>query len=404
MTLATVQKAEAAHLIPTYERYPVLLTHGRGVYLWDASGKRYLDLLSGIGVNGLGHTHPAVKKAIVKQAGKMLHTSNLFFHEYQAELAAKLTKISGLDRAFFTNSGTEAIEGALKIARAYAQVHNKNGSGPKWRIIALDNSFHGRTYGALSVTGQKKYRAPFEPVVPGVKFVKLNDVADLEKKFDHTVCAILVEPIQGEGGIRPLTQEFLQRARELTKKSGALLIADEIQSGLGRTGKWFAYQHVGIQPDVVALAKPIAGGLPLGSILASSEAATAFHPGMHGTTFGGGPLTSAVAVAVLNTIEKDGLMKNAVTVGNYFRGRLDELAAKHKFVHEIRSKGLMIGVELDSPEKAKTVVKEALAKGVILNRTNDTVLRFLPPFILQKKHVDEAMKVIAPIFSRLEAK
>ena len=276
MTLATVQKAEAAHLIPTYERYPVLLTHGRGVYLWDANGKRYLDLLSGIGVNGLGHTHPAVKKAIVKQAGKMLHTSNLFFHEYQAELAAKLTKISGLDRAFFTNSGTEAIEGALKMARAYAQVHNKNGSGPKWRIIALDNSFHGRTYGALSVTGQKKYRAPFEPVVPGVKFVKLNDVADLEKKFDHTVCAVLVEPIQGEGGIRPLTQEFLQRARELTKKSGALLIADEIQSGLGRTGKWFAYQHMGIQPDVVALAKPIAGGLPLGAILASSEAATGF--------------------------------------------------------------------------------------------------------------------------------
>ncbi len=306
MTLATVQKAEAAHLIPTYERYPVLLTHGRGVYLWDANGKRYLDLLSGIGVNGLGHTHPAVKKAIVKQAGKMLHTSNLFFHEYQAELAAKLTKISGLDRAFFTNSGTEAIEGALKIARAYAQVHNTNGSGPKWRIIALDNSFHGRTYGALSVTGQKKYRAPFEPVVPGVRFVKLNDVADLEKKFDHTVCAVLVEPIQGEGGIRPLTQEFLQRARELTKKSGALLIADEIQSGLGRTGKWFAYQHVGIQPDIVALAKPIAGGLPLGAILASSEAAAAFHPGMHGTTFGGGPLTSAVAVAVLNTIEKDG--------------------------------------------------------------------------------------------------
>jgi acetylornithine/N-succinyldiaminopimelate aminotransferase len=404
MTLATVQKAEAAHLIPTYERYPVLLTHGRGVYLWDANGKRYLDLLTGIGVNGLGHTHPVVKKVIVKQAGKMLHTSNLFFHEYQAELASKLTRISGLDRAFFTNSGTEAIEGALKIARAYAQVHNTNGSGPKWRIIALDNSFHGRTYGALSVTGQKKYRAPFEPVVPGVKFVKLNDVADLEKKFDHTVCAVLVEPIQGEGGIRPLTQEFLQRARELTKKSGALLIADEIQSGLGRTGKWFAYQHVGIQPDVVALAKPIAGGLPLGAILASSEAATAFHPGMHGTTFGGGPLTSAVAVAVLNTIEKDGLMKNAVTVGNYFRSRLDELAAKHNFVREIRSKGLMIGVELDSPEKAKAVVKEALAKGVILNRTNDTVLRFLPPFILQKKHVDEAMKVIAPIFSSLEGK
>ena len=267
MSLASVMRAEAALLLPTYDRYKVLLRKGRGVYVYDDAGRAYLDLLAGIGVNALGHGHPAVRKALVQQSEKLIHVSNLFYHDYQSELARRLTSISGFDRAFFCNSGTEAWEAALKFSRSYARTQSKNGNQPAWRFLALENSFHGRTFGSLSTTATLKYREPFEPLVPGVRFVRANDVRDLERKFDLTVCAIGIETIQGESGIRPITREFLQAARGLASRYGALLVIDEIQCGLGRTGRWFAYQHHGIKPDMVTVAKPIAGGLPLGALL-----------------------------------------------------------------------------------------------------------------------------------------
>jgi acetylornithine/N-succinyldiaminopimelate aminotransferase len=396
--LASVMSAEAALLVPTYDRFPVLFTHGRGMYLYDADGKKYLDLLSGIGVNALGHQHPAIRKALTQQAAKLLHISNLFYHEFQAELAKRLTKLSGLDRAFFCNSGTEAWEGALKLARAYARKKSKSGK-PAWRILALEHSFHGRTFGSLSTTETKKYRAPFEPLVPGVKFVKFNDVADLKKKFDSSVCAIGLEPLQGEGGIHLLSQEFMKTARALTRKSGALLLADEIQCGLGRTGKNFAFQHFGITPDIVTVAKPLASGLPLGAILTTQAVATMFSPGMHGTTFGGGPLACAVALAFLDVLERESMLQHISSVGGYFKAKLGALQARHACIKQVRGVGLMLCIELDSADLAKAVVKQMLAQGVIINRTHDTVLRFLPPYIIENKHVDQGIKVLNAVLT-----
>ncbi len=396
MSLAAVRRAEAALLIPTYDRLPVLFRRGRGAYLYDEKGRAYLDFLTGIGVNALGHGHPAIRRALVQQGQRLLHVSNLFYHDYQAALARKLTKISGLDRVFFTNSGTEAIEGALKLARAYARLNNSNGRKPRWRLLALDNSFHGRTFGALAATGQAKYRAPFLPLMPGVRFVRFNDVRDLEKQFDSSVCAVLLEPIQGEGGIQPLSPAFLKRARALTRQHNAVLIADEIQCGLGRTGRWFAYQAYGVQPDIVTVAKPLAAGLPLGAILATERAARAFHPGMHGTTFGGGPLTCAVALAFLETIEREHLLANVRRMGNYFRSRLEELQQRYDFIRTVRGMGLMLAMDLTFP--GKEVVKQALAKGVIINCTHNTVLRFLPPYIIEPRHVDKVISVLNSIF------
>ena len=392
MNLATLARSEAKVLLPTYDRQPVFFTKGRGVYLWDADGKRYLDFLSGIGVNALGHGHPAIQSTLKRQAGRLIHVSNLFFHEFQSELAKRLTKISGLDRAFFCNSGTEAWEGALKLARSYARVRNSNGHKAKWRILALENSFHGRTFGSLATTGQAKYRHPFAPLVPGVGFVAFNDVNDLKRQFDASVCAICLETIQGEGGINPLSPEFFQLARELTSKSGALLLLDEIQCGLGRTGRYFAYQHYGVQPDVVTVAKPLAAGLPLGAILTTNRVAMAMHPGMHGTTFGGGPLSCAVAISFLETL--DDLLDHVQQIGAYFRAQLESLAAKHSSVREVRGLGLMLGIDLDSPDTAKVVVQKLLSEGIIINRTHETVLRFLPPYIVQKKHVDEVIHAL----------
>lgn len=392
MNLAAVASAEDKLLLPTYERQRVLFTRGKGVYLWDSRGKKYLDFLSGIGVNALGHGHPAIQRVLKKQAGKLIHVSNLFFHEYQAELAKKLTKISGLERAFFCNSGTEAWEGALKLARAYAKVNNSNGHKAKWRLLALEGSFHGRTFGALSTTGQEKYRHPFAPVVPGVGFVALNDVNDLQRQFDGSVCAVCIETIQGESGIRPVSEPFLRMARELTKKTGALLLLDEIQSGLGRTGKYFAYQQYGLQPDIVTVAKPLAAGLPLGAILTTNRVASGMHPGMHGTTFGGGPLACAVAVEFLKVLDQ--LLPHINEIGNYFRASLEELQSQHSCIREVRGAGLMLGMELDSADTAKAALKQLLEQGILINRTHDTVLRFLPPYIIQKNHVDEVISAL----------
>jgi acetylornithine/N-succinyldiaminopimelate aminotransferase len=392
MSLASVSQMENKLLLATYERQPILFVRGQGVHLWDSRGKKYLDFLSGIGVNALGHNHPAVQRVIKRQAGRLIHISNLFFHEYQAELARRLTEISGLDRAFFCNSGTEAWEGALKIARAFAQMNNSNGHKPKWRILAMENSFHGRTFGALATTGQEKYRAPFVPLMPGVEFVKFNDIADLESKFDSSVCAVCIETIQGEGGVDPVDKVFLDAARRLTERGSALLLLDEIQCGLGRTGRHFAYQHYGVLPDVVTVAKPLAAGLPLGAILTTERVAACMHPGLHGTTFGGGPLACAVAIEFLR--EEKRLLKHVAAMGEYFHGALQSLDKKYASIQDVRGAGLMQAVELDSADLAKAVVKQLMEEGIIINRTHETVLRFLPPYIVQKKHVDQLVAAL----------
>ena len=392
MNLASVIRSESEVLLPTYDRQRVLFTRGQGVYLWDSQGKKYLDFLSGLGVNALGHGHPAVKTVLKRQAGRLIHVSNLFFHEFQADLAKQLIKISGLEKVFFCNSGTEAWEGALKLARAFARVNNPNGHKAKWRLLALENSFHGRTFGSLATTGQAKYRHPFAPLLPGVSFVGFNDVADLKRQFDGSVCAVCLETIQGEGGINPVSTEFLQTARQLTERSGALLILDEIQCGLGRTGSWFAYEHYGLKPDIVTVAKPLAAGLPVGAIITTDRVASGMHPGLHGTTFGGGPLACAVAIEFLHQVQ--GLLKHIKGLGDYFRERLEDLAAKHSSIREIRGMGLMLGVEIDSAETAKSAVQQLLDHGILINRTHETVLRFLPPYVIQKKHVDKVMRAL----------
>ena len=399
LKLEQIRAAEARLLLPTYERNAVLFVGGEGVHLIDESGDRYLDLLSGIGVNALGYCHPAIEAAIAKQSRALIHTSNLFYHEGQAELALRLTERTGLDRVFFANTGTEAWEGALKLARAHAGLLRSEGKQIGTKFLALEHSFHGRTFGSVSTTWKAKYREPFGPVVPGVEFVRFNDVADLRAKFSNDVCAILVEPIQGEGGIRPLSQEFFAEARALASSTGGLLIADEIQSGMGRTGKWCAYQHYGILPDVTTLAKPLAGGIPLGAIVCSEEAARAIHAGMHGTTFGGGPLACAVAIAVIDAIEKDGLLAHATEIGGYFQQQLRRLAAKHEAIVDVRGKGLMLAAELDSADLAKLTVAEMLKRRMVINCTSDTVLRFLPPYLLERGHVDRAIDALNEILT-----
>jgi acetylornithine aminotransferase/acetylornithine/N-succinyldiaminopimelate aminotransferase len=400
VNLGQVSKLESKLLLSTYERYPVMLRKGRGVYVYDDKGKRYLDFLSGIGVNALGYAHPAITRTIARQSKLLIHTSNLFYHEFQGKLAEALTRISGLDRAFFTNSGTEAWEGALKVARAYSRENCAEGKEPKWRILALENAFHGRTFGSLATTHKEKYRTPFAPGLPGVQFVKFNDVADLERSFDNTVCAIGFEFLQGEGGIRPVSKEFAEAAQRLARKNDALLIADEIQSGMGRTGRWFAYQHYGVQPDLVTLAKPIAGGLPLGALLVSEKVSQCIHPGMHGTTFGGGPLACAVALELLSVMEKKKMLKQIQATGAYLLKQLEKLQKKHQTIEQVRGLGLMAGMEMKSADMAKEVVKQMLDRGVILNRTDETVVRFLPPYLITKSHVDAAIVQLDSVLAK----
>ena len=403
MKLDELKAAEAKLLLGTYERNPLLFVRGEGVHLIDDKGNRYLDLLSGIGVNALGYAHPAIEKAIEEQSRKLIHISNLYYHEGQAAVALRLTEATGMDRAFFCNSGTEANEAALKLARAYAKLRRSEGAHLGTKFLALEHSFHGRTMGSVAVTAKDKYREPFAPVMPDVDFVRLNDIEDLKAKFSNEVCAILIEAVQGEGGVRPLSREFLQAARELTRSTGALLIADEIQCGLGRTGKFCGYQHFGIQPDVTTLAKPLAGGIPMGAMLCTEEAARAILAGMHGTTFGGGPLACAVALAVMETMEREHLLDHVTAVGTYFREKLEQLAKKHASIVEVRGLGLMVAAELDSADLAKHAVQEMLQRKILINRTSDTVLRFLPPYILERKHVDEALAALDQILSEQPA-
>lgn len=384
---------EREYLLQNYNRYPLVLERGEGCYVYDVDGNRYLDFIAGIGVNALGHAHPRITKVIREQVGLLIHSSNLYYHRYQGLLAKKLAEVSGLQRSFFANSGTEAMEGALKMARA----HGHKISPEKFELVSLENSFHGRTFGALSVTGQPKYRGDFEPMLPGVKFLPPNDLAALERAVNEHTAGIVIEWIQGEGGIFPISVEYAQRARKLADQYDALLIFDEIQCGVGRPGAWFGYQlaNPAILPDVMVAAKPLACGLPLGVIVANEKAAAAIGAGMHGSTFGGSALACRVALEFFDIL--DDLLPSIRRVGDYFRARLRDLAGKHAFLREVRGQGLMIGLDMNVP--GKQMVLDAQARGLLINCTHDTVLRFLPPYIVTEKEVDSAIKILDEIFA-----
>jgi acetylornithine/N-succinyldiaminopimelate aminotransferase len=380
-----VQELEHEYLLQNYARYPILLHRGKGCYVYDSEGRRYLDLISGIGVNSLGYAHPRITKVIRQQAGLLIHTSNLYYHEYQGRLAERIAKISGLKRSFFCNSGAESMEGGLKMIRA----HGRSISPSKFEIISLEGSFHGRTLGAISVTGQPKYRNDFEPLLPGIHFVPRNDIRALEQVVSDNTAGIVLEFIQGEGGIFSLSEAYVRKARELADRYNALLLFDEIQCGVGRPGTYFAYQLIDppVLPDIMVAAKPMACGLPLGVITANEKAAAAIKPGMHGSTYGGGPLACRVALEFFDILDE--LLPSIVSVGGYFRMRLTELARHHSFIKEIRGHGLMVGVDLEFP--GKQLVIDGMKEGLLFNCTHETVLRFLPPYILTEQDVDRAM-------------
>jgi predicted acetylornithine/succinylornithine family transaminase len=388
-------------LVQSYGRYPLVIDHGKGCQVCDLNNRSYLDFVTGLGVNALGHAHPRILRVMHEQMEKLIHSSNLYYHRYQGTLAERLVEMSGLQRAFLANTGTEAVEGALKIAKGYGRKRSPN----KYGIVALNGSFSGRTLGSISVTGQPKYREPFEPLIPGVTFVDANDLYGLEAAVDENTAAILFEPILGEGGLVEISRRFAERAAALARQNDALLIFDEIQCGLGRTGRYFAYQWWDetasggakpILPDIALVAKPLAGGLPLGAILVNEKASEVITPGMHGTTFGGGALACRVALEFLDVMEE--LLPHIRETGDYFRGRLGELAGKYDFIKEIRGKGLMLALNLSVPGKA--VVPQAQEAGLLINCTADTVLRFLPPYIIEKQHIDELIACLDKIFEK----
>ena len=388
-----IMDLEREFLLQNYARYPLVLERGDGCYVYDVEGNRYLDFIAGIGVNALGHNHPRIVEVIREQAGLLIHSSNLYYHRYQGTLAKRLAEVSGLQRSFFANSGTEAMEGALKMARAHG-----NKAGPdKFEILSIENSFHGRTFGALSVTGQPKYRHDFEPLLPGVKFLPQNDITALERAFSERTTGIVIEWIQGEGGIYPISDEYGRKARELADRYNALLIFDEIQCGVGRPGTWFGYQLANpvVLPDILVAAKPVACGLPLGVIVANERAAAAIGAGMHGSTFGGSALACRVALEFFEIMDE--LLPSIRRVGDYFRGRLRELGRRYPFIKEVRGSGLMVGVDMTVP--GKQMVLDAQARGLLMNCTHETVLRFLPPYIVREKEVDAAITILDGIFA-----
>lgn len=381
------------YLMNTYARLPIAFTHGEGIWLWDEDGKKYLDALGGIAVCALGHAHPAITAAITDQVQRLLHTSNLFRIPLQERLSHHLCQLSGMERVFFCNSGAEAVEAALKLARL--QGRHRNMDTPV--VVVMENSFHGRTLATLSATGNHKVQVGFEPLVQGFVRAPYNDITALTRIVSEhpDVVAILLEPIQGEGGINIPNPGYLRQVRELCDQQGLLLMLDEIQCGLGRTGRWFAYQHEGIMPDVMCLAKGLANGVPIGACLAHGQASTLFAPGNHGSTFGGNPLSCAVASAVLETIENNHLVERAATLGEYMLTALRAALEGVKGVVAVRGKGLMLGIELDTP--CKKLVTDALTMGVIINVTQDTVIRLLPPFILTDDEADQIVRVVAQL-------
>jgi acetylornithine/N-succinyldiaminopimelate aminotransferase len=388
-TYEQIADLERQYLLQTYNRYPVAFERGKGVFLYGVDGKRYLDFVSGIGVNALGHAHPRIVKTIRDQAAKLIHISNLYYHEYQGDLAEKLAALSGLQRVFFSNSGTEAIEGSIKLARLAS---HRIGGPEKSRLIALDGSYHGRTFGALSLTGQEKHRKGFEPLLEEVTFVPRNHIEALRAAVNDQTCAIVLEPIFGEGGIFECSVEFLKECRALADRYHAALIFDEIQCGLGRTGTIFAFHTFGVTPDIVAIAKPIAGGLPLGAFIAKEDFASAISPGQHGATFGGGPLACRVALEYLAILEEENLLGNVSQVGAYLNHELQQLVDDYAAAREVRGRGFIQGIDLEIP--SRPIVEQGLAQGVLFNSTHDTVVRFLPPFLLQEQHVDKGIRVL----------
>lgn len=392
----SVVELERQHLLQNYNRYPLVLHKGKGCYVYDSSGKRYLDLITGIGVNALGHAHPRIVKIIREQAALLVHSSNLYYHEFQGPLAKKIAETSGLERSFFCNSGTEAMECALKMIRS----HGRHISAEKIEIVALNNSFHGRTLGALSITGQAKYRNDFEPLLEGARFIDAGDISALEQVVGDRTAGIVIEAIQGEGGIVPVAAGFLRKARELADRYNALLVFDEIQCGVGRPGVYYAYQLASpvVLPDIMVAAKPLACGLPLGVCTASANAAAAIAPGMHGSTFGGNAMACRVALEFFDIL--DGLLPQIVQVGGYFRTELNELGRHHSFIKEVRGFGLMIGVELTEP--GKQLVLDGFEHGILFNCTHDKVLRFLPAYIFTEKEVDVAIKALGKLFRKFK--
>ncbi len=399
--LDQIADLEKRFLLPTYNRYPVGFERGKGVYLYDFEGKRYLDFVAGLGVNALGYAHPRIVRTIREQAARVIHISNLYYNEYQGQLAERLCQLSGsnFDRVYFSNSGTEAMEGAIKLARLAG---HRAGGDAKSQLVALQGSYHGRTFGALSLTGQDKYRKGFEPLLENVAFVSQNNVAALDAAVNANTCAIVLEPIFGEGGILECSEEFLLACRTLADHHHAALIFDEIQCGLGRAGKIFAFQSFGVVPDIVTIAKPIAAGLPLGAFLSKEHFASAISPGQHGTTFGGGPLACRVGLEYLAIVEQERLLENVVKVGGYLHQQLQELVDKYAATREARGRGFIQGLVLDIP--ARPLVEQGLAEGMLFNATQDTVLRFLPPFVLEEKHVDKGIRVLKKLLGKRRKK
>jgi predicted acetylornithine/succinylornithine family transaminase len=385
MVMDDIQARESRHILQTYRRTPITFVRGEGIRLFDSEGREYLDLLSGIGVASLGHAHPGLTRAIADQAATLLHTSNIFYHPLQGELAERLANLSGLPRAFFCNSGTEAVEACLKFARRYWYTKGE----PRMEIIALEESFHGRTFGALSVTSDEHYRQPFEPLLPGVKFVPVNEPAALKAAVSTKTAAIIAESVQGEGGIRPLTPAFAAAITDACASTGALLIADEVQSGLGRTGYPFYFAALGLKPHLVSIGKALGGGVPVGAALVSQQVADTISFGDHGSTYGGNLLACRAALCFLHELIGGGVLAHVGRVGPHFEERLRAMAAKHRIVKEVRGAGLMWGLDLTID--AAPVVQEAAARGLIVNRTSETVVRLLPPLIITTAEIDTAL-------------
>ncbi len=381
------------YIFNTYSREPIVLTEGRGCYVYDMEGKEYLDFLGGIAVTVLGHSHPAVTQAIKRQAGKLLHVSNIYYIENQALLAQLLVNNSFADCAFFCNSGAESIEGAIKLARKFSK--EKFGPG-RYRIVTMKNSFHGRTLAALSATGQEKFQHGFEPLVEGFDYAEFNNINSVIDKIDPGTCAIMLEPIQCEGGVHVASKEFLKAVRDLCYERNLLLILDEVQTGMGRTGKLFAYQHFGVEPDIMVLAKGLGNGVPIGAILARKEVAEVFGPGTHASTFGGNPLSTAAGIATLKTLLKGNILQNCAEMGGYLKKRLEELKKKYNFIRDVRGMGLMLGIELEM--SGREVVTLAREKGLLINCTSEKVLRLAPPLIVNKRQIDSAVEILDKVF------
>jgi predicted acetylornithine/succinylornithine family transaminase len=386
ITTEDIQLLESRHVLQTYKRQPVTFVRGHGVRLYDSEGREYLDLLSGIGVASLGHGHPGLAQAIADQAQHLLHTSNLFYHPLQGRLAEALARFSGLPRTFFCNSGAEAVEACLKFARRYWYQSGEE----RPEFVALEGSFHGRTMGALSITSDEHYRAPFEPLLSGVRWIPMNDGGALKSAVTQRTAAVIAEPIQGEGGVRPMTPDFASALREACASTGALLIADEVQSGLGRTGRPFHFQTLGLQPQLVAVGKALGGGVPIGAALVNEEVAARVQFGDHGSTYGGNLLACRAALCVLEELTSGGVMERVAEVGRHIGSRLRTMAARYpNLVREVRGEGLIWG--LDLTRDASPIVPAGLERGVVVNRTAGTVVRLLPPLVMTAAEADEAL-------------